>query len=366
MSEIAFFPWFHIEDPIQIGQFELLKYNSDSAFKIQNDLNNIIGQFYTYEERKVNNCVILKIEGKELGVDFNEDERRRIFLFSELLTFSGLSARNFFMPLYGGYSNKDVYQIIIRRYEQSDGGYSIQNRRRDGTTNTIVVDKATKIRRPQHIQSFFKIPIDFNLLSSMLNGSESIDDKIWKGIYESIINFNLANTDRQEIREELEINLLFSSFERLFNVGKNQKQLFSIFNEIISPSNSIKPEMCERIKKIQNNRYKNTKSLRELWLKDLNKLRDNLAHGKFDNNYPSVWSLHEHLLYSSFILPICMKIILTHQNLYTLTEADIEGIELFEKYLSIYPFEVSEEKVPWVDLIGEHRIKKLIRRDLDS
>lgn len=366
MSEIAFFPWFHIEDSIQIGQFELLKYNSDGSLKVQNDLNNIIGQFYTHEKRKVNNCVILKIAGKELGDDFNEDERRRIFLFSELLTFSGLSARNFFMPLYGGYSNKDVYQIIIRKFEQSDGGYRVLNRRCDGTTNTIVADKATKIRRPQHIQSFFKIPIDFNLLSSLLNGSESIDDKIWKGIYESIINFNLANTDRQEIREEIEINLLFSSFERLFDVGKNQKQLFSIFKETITPTNSIRPEKCERIKQIQANRYKNTKIFRELWLKDLNKLRDNLAHGKFDNNYPSIWSIHEHLLYSSFILPICIKKRLSQLSLYTLTETDIEGIELFEKYLSIYPFEVSEEKIPWVDLTGEYRIKKLIRKDLDS
>ena len=349
MSEIAFFPWFHIVESIQIGEFELLKYNSDSSFKIQSDLNNIIGQFYTHEEKKVNNCVILKIEGKELGIDFNEEERRKIFLFSELLTFSGLSARSFFIPLFGGYSNKDVYQIIVRRFQKSDGGYKVQNRRRDGTTNTIVLGKERKIRRPQHIQSFFKIPINYNLLSSLLNGNEEIEDKTWKGIYESIINFNLANSDRQEIREELEINLLFSSLERLLDVGKSQKKLLSRFKKLISPTNSIIPENCDRIKKLQPNRYNKSNTLRVLWLKDLNKLRDNLAHGKFDNNYPSRWSIHEHLLYNSFILPICMKKVLSKYNLYELTETDIDSIELFEKYLSIYPFETLENENPWVD-----------------
>lgn len=167
MNEIAFFPWFKIDEPVQIGDFELLVYKSQGSLTIQEDLDNIIGEFYPFEKRKVGECVVIKLKGKELGNVFSDEESRKIFMFSELLTFSGLSARAFFWGSMGGYSNKDVYQIVLRKYESTSGGYKITNRRRDGYTETIVGKGATKIRKPKHIQSFLRFPINFDLLDAL-------------------------------------------------------------------------------------------------------------------------------------------------------------------------------------------------------
>ncbi len=367
MSEIAFFPWFKLNDPVKVGDFELLIYTPDSQFAIQKDLDNIIGDFYPVEKRKVNNCIILKFIDKEIGEDFTEEERRKIFMFAELLTFSGLSARTFFFGAMGGYSNKDVYQIVVRNYESSNNGYKIVNRRRDGVTNTIVAKGATKTRKPKHIQSFIISPTNFNFLEALYSASQEQKGNEWNAIYESIVSFNLANTDSQYVREEMEIVLLFSSFERLYDVGKNTHKLYELINESISPSSNIEPNECERIvENFDESRYKKVETLRELWIRDFNNLRGNLAHGKYDNKYPAFWDIHEHLLFGSFILPICLKVKLSELDQYELTESDFDSIELFEQLLSIHPFQVTEASNPWIDLYSDYQIKKSIKQSFGS
>lgn len=364
MSEIAFFPWFKLNNPVKVGDFELLIYKPDSGFAIQEDLDNIIGDFYPVEERKVNNCVILKYADKEIGKDFTEEDRRKVFLFAELLTFSGLSARTFFFGAFGGYSNKDVYQIVVMKYESSNSGYKIINRRRDGFTNTIVAKGATKTRKPNHVQSFIITPTDFKFLEALYSLSQDQQGDEWNTLYESILSFNLANTDSQYVSEEMEIVLLFSSFERLYDVGKNTNRLYESIKESISASNNIKPNECKRIAdNFEESRYKKVETLRELWVRDFSNLRGNLAHGKYDNKYPAFWDVQEHLLLASFVLPICLKVKLSELDQYELTESDMDSIELFEKLLSIYPFQVTEDRNPWNDLYLDYQIRKSIKQD---
>ncbi|MCA6519567.1 MAG: hypothetical protein IM556_13140, partial [Pseudanabaena sp. M110S1SP2A07QC] len=75
------------------------------------------------------------------------------------------------------------------------------------------------------------------------------------------------------------------------------------------------------------------KSVREIWIRDLFRLRGDLAHGKIIKNFTSVWSINEHLILGSFIFPLVAKILLSKQNIYNLSKNDSLYVDVFERFL---------------------------------
>lgn len=67
-----------------------------------------------------------------------------------------------------------------------------------------------------------------------------------------------------------------------------------------------------------------------MWVRDLFRLRGNLAHGKIESRYRPVWSLREHLLLGSFVYPLVLKLELQKSGLYVICEEDQGLLDLFE------------------------------------
>ena len=79
----------------------------------------------------------------------------------------------------------------------------------------------------------------------------------------------------------------------------------------------------------------NKDSLRACWALDLKICRGNLAHGHRESALPSQWTVHEHLLLTSFTIPLLVKQALSDIGLYEMTDRDQRDINVLEPLLNL-------------------------------
>jgi hypothetical protein len=146
----------------------------------------------------------------------------------------------------------------------------------------------------------------------------------------TISSFNNANTDRSEIREEAEIVHLCGAFERLF--GYSQKEVVPGFTKILS---SIPNATNLKLSRLWGNYVLNqnkANNIREAWIKDFYKTRNEVGHGKSRVHHAKTWDIKEHLLIGTYIFPIILKLFLEQNSLYRTTN-DEKQIAFFLEYV---------------------------------
>ncbi|MBW7996182.1 MAG: hypothetical protein FVQ81_06360 [Candidatus Glassbacteria bacterium] len=337
MNALCFFPWFALDDEITIGKYRLIPYKrvtlpAGRDNEKQKILDSVLSHYYAILNKPINEATLVLLDGKELLEQLNQEDTDSIFVFAELFAFSNLSKRSFFgMPQFD-YCNRDLFRVMITHFKDATGGYNLTQRRRDGTTSTLYSKDAFKVFKSKHIFKPMAIQFDSRLLESLTNAQTNLAQNHWACIYESIVNFNFANTDSLEITEAVEVVFTIGAFERLLCNSKGKiNDLAKAFTKVLTTNNVIMPKDVQRFadnvdpKKL----YKST-SVRDLWIRDFYSLRNNLAHGKIEHGYNSIWVLKDHLLLSSYIFPLLVKATLTEHQLYTFTEEDRFQIDVFE------------------------------------
>jgi len=359
---LCFFPWLKIREKKAFDGFELIPYKRgasiDSLDKEQVEAVDLTTQpFVTLKDQPVTDCTLLRVSSNGVTEDLNDEERDAAFLFAELIAVSCLSIRDFFQ--YGRYCNRDNFSLFIQRYEQKPKHVAILSKRRDGTTwNSLPLDKY-RVQKPEHVHLSDTIKIDENLLNSLLL---SKDLEEWDKITDSLLFYNLANRDSPDARDFTEIIFLVSAFERLISTKPgNEDALAEGLVSLLVPKKEIPLTGCERIAAMDQDRFRNSSSIRDIWVRDLYRFRNSHAHGNVDATHPTVWSSMNHLLLGSFIYPVVLKLFLKNLNLYTLTEKDEACIEAFEKLTCAEHFEEKQDATdraepnnhPWNSIISE-------------
>lgn len=334
MSMLAFFPWLRLKEQLQAGEFELIPYKRGQApggvgTGLQRSLDSVTAPYRAGGDRSIDKATLVRINQGDLTRDLSEDERSALFVLSELLSVAGLSRREFFKVASIGYQNRDNFRIIIQSFAEAAGGASITSRRRDGFTTNYWSGDSYRVQKPEHVHINSINRIDEPLLQSLLQARDSDD---WERFYESILSFNLANTDNTEIAEQVELILLSGALERLFDCRSGKEEdLAERFITALSPSEERSPVSCKRLSAPEAaSRFKRSSSLRDMWVRDLFRLRGNIAHGKIESRYRPVWTLREHLLLGSFVYPLVLKLELVKSGLYEVSEEDQELVDLFE------------------------------------
>jgi len=217
--------------------------------------------------------------------------------------------------------------LVIQDFSSEENGVTIVTRRRDGSTRHYWSGDSYRVQKPDHIHLGPK-RIDRSLLECLLKLRDAID---WQRIYEAILGFNLANTDSSDISEHIEAVLTIGAFERLFDLRHGKEdELTQAFSAGLKPTKDRHPSACARLSGAIH-RFKTSSCIREMWIRDFFRLRNNLAHGMFESRYQPVWSLQNHLLLASFVFPLSLKSHLQAIGAYTLTENDQRDIDMFEQ-----------------------------------
>lgn len=378
MSMLAFFPWLKLnkDEELDLEKVKLIPYikgklpgkgrnevqiTCDKIFKPY-----IAGIFKPDEDsparlESINDSTILLLRDKELFQDYDEDEKTFLFSIAEIIAFSGISRREYFVGNLGFYCNRDDFTFIILEFRENSAGVQVATRRRDGVVTNYISGDTYKVLRPHNIKyGFLPVKFDVPLIKSLLIAQEKLEDENWSLFADAIFHFNRANTDSDQTTPQQEVVLIISAFERLLNCNKGKEDdLVSKFLETFRPEEDLYITESSRIRDLKS---KNPNEiLRERWMKDFFQLRGEYAHGKKTSKKPNRWKTHEHLLLGSFVFPLVVKCKLKEDGFYELSEDDIFDIDVFERLADADLFaETNKWNSIRSDLGFKHKLRKAI------
>lgn len=354
MGAVAFFPWLEIAETVETNEFSLIPFRRGEEpggrdTELQRILDGILEPYLACAGRPVSTATIAVLPNREVTGDLTQEDKDELFLFSEIVAFAGLARREFFGFGFN-YANRDLFTFVIQSFKAVPGAVCVETRRRDGKTSNLVTPEAYKVHRPFHVPvNLYPVRIDTALVGALLQSS---DVGRWPCYQEAIFDFNRANTDSDQVAEQMELILLNGAFERLFDLRSGKEdELVDRVASTLCPSTRVDPSSCSRIRREERG------SLTEIWIRDLFRLRGHLAHGRVNPTRPSMWDIREHLLLGSYVFPLLVKVLLKSDGLYKLTEDDAFDIDVFELLASarLFAEPEGEKRWPWDEIRGQAR-----------
>jgi hypothetical protein len=352
MSSIFFLPWVRTINPQEFGRIHFLPYVRGSKpgnlGKItQTTLDKIIGNYADHANypasdlgASVKQATIVHWIDDDENFNITEEEISRRMQFAEWLTMSALSARRF--GSHFRYCNSDGVTLIGQRFEpETAGAVSFRTRRRDGNSNIMLsADRGRPyFLRPIHVASNLVVEFDFQLLAA-LDQIQDLDVK--NRIFDSVELFNQANTDASEVSQAAEMVMMRAAFETLLDASHKTADLvekFAIHFSATFSSPVWQIGNFDESKWLTRWPDKNERPIKrplDAWVNDFCNARNDSAHGgsSASTHPPSVWSIHNHLMFSSWLFPLMIKGVLAEHQEYVLSDADKDCRADFEKFFS--------------------------------
>lgn len=158
---LAFFPWLRLRTPVVEGPFHLFPQGvgdvppaSVASTVTSETMVKLLGQYRDSANAPLRAVPVLQYDGRPLGADFDEGERRAIFRFGEHLAVSGMSDRRFIGGFPDDYTAAGHYQVVIQRFtEPYNGSISLTHRRKGGQANVFMGQSDAHFVRPAHLVS---------------------------------------------------------------------------------------------------------------------------------------------------------------------------------------------------------------------
>jgi hypothetical protein len=373
LGKLAFFPWLDVKASFDCGDFRVVRYRRGEApganAEEQAAIDKLLAPYHDAHGDSVSRATILQHVGQASPTDaVDETYHLDLFVFADLLAFTGLSTRRFFSPF--GYSNRDHYRLILQQFTEPGRGVLITTRRRDGSTDAFFTGDVYKLQRPNHV-GHVQLEADQDFLRALVAAMAHPD---WPRVYQAIILFNEANTDRIEMPIGTELVLTYAAIEQgLGMAGAPTRDVAAAFAEVLQPYDPLPtedwavPEGNPRAEKL----LQKSASLRAAWLQDLANSRGSLAHGHALETYPACWQPHEHLLLGAHAVPLLVKRRLQDMIGYELSAKDRGSIDALEPLINARHFESSDNDEDdsdqgWSKILDRHRMRVWVRDAADK
>ena len=350
MSSIFFLPWVRTINPQEFGRIHFLPYGRGSepgnlGEITQATLDKIIGNYADHANYpasdlgvSVKQATIVHWIDDDANLNITEEEISRRMLFAEWLTMSALSARRF--GSHSHYCNSDGVTLIGQSFEPENAGAVLfSTRRRDGNSNIMLSADRTRpyFLRPIHVASSLVVEFDFQLLAAL---TQIKDLDLKNRIFDSVELFNQANTDASEVSQAAEMVMMRAAFETLLDASHKTADLVKEFTNHFSADLSLPVWHGGTFdENTWRTRWTNGSSIKrplDAWVNDFCNARNDSAHGSSSaSKYPpSVWSIHNHLMFTSWLFPLMVKGVLAKHGEYVLSDADRDCRADFEKFFS--------------------------------
>lgn len=366
---IAFLPWVTTNKERRIGGFRLVPYRigTVSSTAIPHAHIDRALRFYREARRKpINECVLLVPAKKQIGEELTDGEIEDLFIFGELLAFSALAQRRLFHDHFG-YIGRDHYALIFQRIpEQFTGSIALTYRRRDGGITHGISAEDYPIPIPAHVFGQAVLAYDEPLLKGLLAAWAEAPAKHWQRYYEAVNAFNLANTDSESVPAPMELVLLHGAFERALGVAGSKTNDFVIqLGKTVRVKGRVR---CRKRGAIRPKPKQGEPFVLEAWARDFCVARGSVAHGHNYAAAKTTWSLLNHLLLATFLLPLLTKRCLAHEGVMSVREADSAMINAFERlacfdhFAHRAPFTTSPWRRVMADVELRVSARKLVRQ----
>ena len=291
----------------------------------------------------VQDATIVQWIDEEFGIELSDREISERMSVVQLLVFCAVSNRTY--DALGRYCNSDGVTVFGQKFDaQRPLAMSYVTRRRDGGTNHMVSDDHVRplFLRPSHVAEPLIVEFDLPLFIALQKVS---DDGLKALLYDAVSLFNRANTDVSEMPDGAELVLLRAAYETLLKSGHNKEELKQKFIDHFSEGLvSASWDAGSFTKANWENRWSCTAVVQtplQMWIDDFCAARNASAHGttsarKYD---PPIWSIHNHLMFASWLFPFMLKKILEVADVYQLSEDERESRAHLEHF---FAYDISE------------------------
>ncbi len=116
MSALFFFPWLRLKREIMVGNFSLVRYSRGESpagpgTAEQAIIDGVLKPYLEGPDQPITHATLLRSNKRGLFDELNDEERTGAFVFSELLSLSGIAQREYFRQV-GQYCNRDHFRLI--------------------------------------------------------------------------------------------------------------------------------------------------------------------------------------------------------------------------------------------------------------
>ena len=364
---IAFLPWVTLDAQLNLGGFRLVPYRvggaeNTSSLIPHTHIDQALRFYRDSRSKPLQQCVLLAFADGAIGADLSEEEVQDLFIFGELLAFSALAQRRFFQNGFG-YVSRDHYALLVQQIPAHfSGSIALTYRRRDGGITHGISADDYPIPIPPYLGEQEAVSYDDPLLDALLKAWSEMPAKDWQRCYEAINAFNLANTDGEAVPPHLELVLLHGAFERALGVkGGDTHEFVAKLSACLQISARVQ---CRTRGAIQPKPKLNEPYVLEAWARDFGASRGSVAHGHDYAAAKSTWSLRNHLLLATYLLPLVIKRFLTNSGTLAMRDEDVALIDAFERLACFDHFSRSSQLTtpPWRRIMTEVELDLMARK----
>jgi hypothetical protein len=351
-NAVAFFPWVTGDVPITIGPLRLLPYRrgklpGDMVHVTQVDIDGVLSAYANRPRVEIKKATILEFDKWQTGMDVL-DVVPALFRARNIIAFAALSCRQLFRQ-HLGYCNYDTYSLVVQGYKPGDAGtFSFSTRRRDGGTNQLWSSNMFAFHRPNHVEMTARMELDQSLLAALLAMQE-----LPSSLLEALIEFNCANTDSPDVPEHVEIVMVKSSFEWLFEINDKVDSFVSALNNVLRDLECF-DQLDGPLKAQWKKKLPKAARPLEAWAREFCDVRGAAAHGKPKTAARFIWSPRMHLAFASILFPLLFKKVLATKGFMKLDDFDVERLKRIDAYVLHSPFDfdwsVPDATHPWVEI----------------
>lgn len=363
---------------------------SPELLELETSLTRILAGYVDISGEPMTNCTLACVESSQPVWDLRGQDREQIRFAGLLLTLIAMSCNEYFLPL-GQCANAAKFQLYWQSFVDPAEHVAFRFRRRDGTT----LDGGYKhgevtFTVPLQCRPVDEVCVDEGLLEGINKALEAKSGLISR-LRTALSFFNLANTDSESMLEEAEIILMGSAFEQILN-AQSAYQLSCKFGRLFKDYGSVKVEdaMKERtgiqIKEdyegkgnLDGKQFGTKEEYVEAqkqslvhvkWIEEFHHLRSRVVHGEEISSRSWGWSKPEHLLMGAFVFPLLVKMMLSNECHYGLTDLDKIKCRSIDSLLSKCEWHKSSSSrlnsTVWQETISDVSRHHTIQKAVDS
>ncbi len=417
---IAFFPWLTLSAPAYVAGIRFVPFRiidsparsavsiggvefpsaapsevvslriSPELLQLETSLDKILASYVDITGVSITNCTLACIESNQPIWDLQGKDREQIRFAALLLTLVVMSCNEYFLTL-GKYANTTRFQLYWQSFVEPAEHLAFGLRRRDGSA----LDGGYK-----HGEVTFTVPLQCRPidqvcvdqgLSEGINKALEADSGLISRLKTALSFFNLANTDSESILDEAEIILMGSTFEQMLK-AEGAYQLSCKFGKLFRDYGSVRVQeaMKERPKIQIKEHYQNKLDLdgkrfetkeeyvraqeesfvHTKWIEEFHDLRSKVVHGEKLSQRGWGWNKSEHLLIGAFAFPLLIKVMLSEEHYYSLTDEDKIRCKSLDRLLSKTEWHKSSSprfnSTVWQETISEVSRRHNIQKAVDS
>lgn len=336
---VSFLPWLRLPCWVDFNGFKFIRYPDPTGkFPKLEFLDRLFSSYRDSHGQPVPDVTLVMCDDSALGWNVPEKHYSEIRQFSKLLFLACISANEYYNPM-ASYCCSSQFALVGQRFQSNMEGPAITSRRKDGNSNSFgPTFEELHFINPPHYKSNGMVDLDIPLLNALVALYKTNLD-LKSHILAATDLLYLGSSDSNDIVEETEVILIASAFEQLLNCDGKAREVAGKLSDLFSTYFTLDVDkgLQTRPEIPVEERYRDAQlkwPLHKLWMKDFYDLRSNIVHGNERSTWKHGWNLTEHLTFAIYIFPLAVKLLLSADKLYKLTEDDDASCKAIDQILA--------------------------------